>query len=170
MASNPAHTAYSTAKGYLQSAFVLMNSVDRYQTPTDLTFFYSFHILIGFAVELYLKACLLHTGSSGEALSRRPFGHDLEALSNAATSAGLTVHGLDQVVMLLADPHGDYTFRYPRPDGSYKVPDLNILFAHLSALDVAVDGLTGASAFHGRAPGGVWRLPPDRAQWRLASQ
>lgn len=169
MSGNPAHTAYSTAKGYVQSAFVLMNSADRYQAPTDLTFFYSFHMLIGFAVELYLKAYLLHAGHSGEKLSRQPFGHDLEALSNAATSAGLTVSGLDQVVMLLADPHGDYTFRYPRPDSSYTVPDLNILFGHLSALDVAVDAVTGASASHGRALGGVWHLPPDRAQWRLAS-
>jgi hypothetical protein len=68
--------------------------------------------------------------------------------------------------MLLADSHVYHT----RLDRSFTVPDLTILFGHLIALDLAVDAVQGADAFHGRAPGGVWRLPPDRTQWRLASQ
>jgi hypothetical protein len=69
---------YSTAKGYVQSTYLIVTNPQRYQAPDDTTFILSYHMLLGFAVELYLKAYLMHTGHTEAELRR--VGHNLQKL------------------------------------------------------------------------------------------
>lgn len=68
---------YSTAKGFCQGAFAMMANPNRFQTPDDTTFILSFHHLIGFSVELYLKAFLIEKKMTEVELMKKPYGHSL---------------------------------------------------------------------------------------------
>jgi hypothetical protein len=48
--------------------------------------------LLGHAVEMYLKAYLLHAGLSATTLKRKPFGHNLDRLLIEAKTRGFTSH------------------------------------------------------------------------------
>lgn len=160
-----AHLPYSTAKGYVQSAYVLMNSPDRMSVPDDMTFFLSLHMLWGFAVELYLKSFLMHRGWTEKKLRSIALRHNLQALAAAADEAGLKLREINMLVELLGEKHASFGYRYAKPDGQHRVPKLNAVFASLSALDEAVDKAIGASVSRGRTPGGPpghWTLPPER--------
>ena len=65
---------YSVAKGYVQSAYAMMTNPYRLQLPDDITLFMAFHMLCGFAAELYFKAFLAHKGYSDAQLRKPKIG------------------------------------------------------------------------------------------------
>ncbi len=58
-----AQATYANAKGFCQSAYSMMSDPARLQLIDDTTFCMEFHHLVGFAVELYLKAFLFALGN-----------------------------------------------------------------------------------------------------------
>lgn len=160
-------TAYSTAKGYVQSAYLLMTNIDRFQLPNDTTFYLSFHMLAGFATELYLKSFLIENGCEEKTLRSFEIRHNLKKLLELAESGGLNNLEAKFLVDLLGDHHQSYEFRYMKPDSIYIIEDMQKIFEWFSSLDVAVDQSVGASASRGRKPGRGWIFPADRSAWRL---
>lgn len=157
---------YSVAKGYVQSAYAMMTNPARLQLPDDISFFMAFHMLCGFALELYLKAYLVHKGYSESYLRKKEVGHNLLKLRELCVSEGLYHSGADMLVGLLAKHHAGFEFRYMKRNSTYWTEDLRTIFAAFSSLDRTVDGIIGASAGYGRKPGGRWDFPSDGA-WRL---
>ncbi len=157
---------YSTAKGYGQSAFLIMSNPQRSELRNDIPFVLSVHMLVGFAVELYAKAVLADAGFSEDDLAKRPFGHDLRQLHAACVAEGFSNEGLQWLVELVGDMHKDLGFRYVKPSANYTAGNPKRVFASLSDLDIAVDFRIGASAA-GKAPSSGWVLPPSLAGWHL---
>jgi len=159
--------AYSTAKGYVQSAYVLMANPLRYSVPDDTTFFMSFHMLCGFALELYFKAFLSHHGWDEKSLRSKRLRHNLRELHKEVVALGLTSKIAAQLLEVLAERHEDFTFRYVRRETKYLARDLQLIFKDFSIVDTIVDDAIGASASRGKEPGGFWAFPPEHAAWRF---
>ena len=157
---------YSVAKGYVQSAFAMMTNPHRLQLPDDTTFFMAFHMLCGFAVELYLKAYLAHKGYTDTQLRHRDIRHDLTRLNDHCRAEGLYDSGADMLVNLLSEKHKSFEFRYMKKESEYLTADLRMIFSAFSSLNRAVDTAIGASAAKGNPPGGSWRFPTD-GPWRF---
>jgi|ERR1043165_340918 hypothetical protein len=158
---------YSTAKGNVQSAYLIMANPDRYQLPNDSSFYLSFHLLCGFAVELYLKAFLAKKGYSERELRSVALRHDLNKLYELARAKGLRPNGSKLLVDLLAAHHKSFEFRYMNRTSRFLAFDLCTVFTAFSALDAEVDNVVGASASHGRSVGTGWSFPGERALWRF---
>ncbi|NQY14730.1 MAG: hypothetical protein HRT81_12825 [Henriciella sp.] len=159
---------YSTARAYAQSAFAMMIGDARISLQNDLTFFLSFHLLIGFSMELYLKTVLLHQGVSEKTLKSFEFRHNLRNLYEEAKSKGFYATDCEVLVSYLHEKHKAHEFRYMKDDASYDAMRLDYVFDILSAVDVAVDKLIGARALHGLDSDGAWNFPTDRAMWRYS--
>jgi hypothetical protein len=157
---------YSVAKGYVQSAYAMMTNPHRLQLPDDTSFFMAFHLLCGFAVELYFKAFLTHKGYGDAQLREQRIRHDLEKLRDQCSSEGLYSTGADLLVNLLADKRRNFEYRYMRRTTEYHTIDLRAIFSAFSSLDRLVDTAIGASATRGKAPGGWWKFPSD-GPWRF---
>jgi hypothetical protein len=157
---------YSTAKGYVQSAFALMSSPGRLQA-NDTPFYASFHLLCGFAAELYLKAFLAHTGSSERELSVPNLRHDLHNLYDLALSRGLNVEGAKWLVDSLGKHHKAFEFRYMKRELEYTAVNIQGAFRAFSSLDVEVDTAVGASASLGKRPSPGWNFPMEYSGWRF---
>lgn len=143
---------YVPAKGYAESAKIIVLSPLR-EGRVEMTYL-PIHMLLGFSVELYLKAWLCQSGIHEDALRRRPYGHDLAALYAEATAHQLpAVPGLDPLVQQLHGPHTDYTYRYFRSDLSFDNTNFSVAFSTSDQLDFEVDRFVGASASHGLQPG-----------------
>ncbi|MGN6209609.1 HEPN domain-containing protein [Asticcacaulis sp.] len=156
--------AYSTAKGYMQSAFILATSEHRRGVKEiDSSIFLSYSMLLGFAVELYLKAWLIAQGVEA-------WGHSLEKLHTKALQHQLPDIASDLVAKL--DHHEKMEFRYMPDEGSYKALNIKQTFYIIDQLDALVDWKCGASALHGkplRAPleNPLWTIPDWAAEWRF---
>jgi len=157
---------YSVAKGYVQSAYVMLANPHRLQLSDDTTFFMAFHMLCGFAVELYLKAYLAHKGYDEDRLRKADLRHDLIKLRQLSVSEGLIESGSQLLVDLLGEHHKSFEFRYMKKTATYKTVALREIFSAFSSLDQAVDIAIGARAARGKIPGGKWDFPLDGA-WRL---
>lgn len=160
-------SVYSTGRGYVQSAFAMMASSQRMTCPNDTTFFLGFHMLIGFATELYLKSFLLNKGLTEKQLRRHDFGHDLNALWSEAKSKGFPEPSVAPLIAYLHSGHKKFEYRYMERTTKYTVTRLDIIFDWLSRLDAIVDHTSGARASFGLAPESGWKFPPDRAEWRF---
>ena len=123
-------------------------------------------MLCGFAVELYLKAYLIHVGYKESELRSKHFWATTYRLLAACASKGLFNSAADTLVNFFAERHKDFTFRYMKPDIIYNAISLQIAFSSFSHLDRAIDAFIGASAARGLKPGGRWDFPSDGA-WRL---
>lgn len=159
---------YSTAKGYVQSTYLIVTSPDRYQLPDDTTFILSYHMLLGFAGELYLKAYLTHTGHAEAELRSSAVRHNLKKLLELSEADGFSLPAARNLVNYLSEQHGSFEYRYMRPDSSYFVRSQVEVFAELDELDNYVDREIGASASKGKTPSnGGWIVPADRNGWRI---
>ena len=158
---------YSTAKGYVQSAYVMMASEYRFAAPEDSTFVLGFHMLAGFAAELYLKAYLSHKGHDDKELREQGVRHNLKALLALAKADGFSSVAAERLVDLLSDNHESFEFRYMKSTSTYTARSLNEVFEDFSNLDNLVDVAVGASASKGKSPGGVWKIAAEKAEWRL---
>lgn len=164
-------TNYSTAKGYVQSAYLIVASPARFQVPDDTTFILSYHLLLGFAVELYLKGYLTHTGHTEAELRSGPVRHNLKKLLQLSEADGFSLPTATKLIDYLNDQHGSFEYRYMKPGGSYNVRYQSEVFAELDELDAYIDGKIGASASRGKSPStGGWVVPGDRNGWRLATE
>jgi len=158
---------YSTGKGYVQSAFAMMASSQRMTCPDDTTFFLGFHMLIGFATELYLKSFLLTQGFTEKQLRHHDLRHDLNALWRTATSNGFSELSVAPLIAYLQSGHKRFEYRYMERNTNYTVKRLDIIFDWLSRLDAIVDHASRARASFGLTTDSGWKFPPDRAEWRL---
>lgn len=73
-----------------------------------------FHMMVGHAVELSMKAVLAHAGRDEEWLMMA--GHSLDRCCRQALSSGFSGHANEELaalVDLLDGPHYDQRFRYP---------------------------------------------------------
>src|SRR5665213_2685390 len=141
---------YAVAKGYVQSAFAMMSAPQRLQLPDDTTFFLAFHMLCGFATELYLKAFLAHKGFTEVQLRQPRIRHDLVRLRDMCGSEGLYDTGADTLVELLASKHKSFEYRYMKNASEFRTMHLWAIFSAFSSLDRAVDTAIGASAAKGK--------------------
>jgi hypothetical protein len=166
MVMSEAIRIYSTAKGYVQSTYLIVTNPQRYQAPDDTTFILSYHMLLGFAVELYLKAYLMHTGHTEAELRR--VGHNLQKLLELSKADNFNLPEAKKLVDYLGDQHASFEYRYMKPESSYYIRWQAEVFAELNALDHYVDVEIGASKSKGkdRASEG-WTVPADRNGWRI---
>ena len=162
----PAIRAYSTAKGFCQCGVAMVGGHARFSLPDDTSLFMGFHHLIGFAVELYLKAFLLAAGLTEEELRRPPYGHNLDTLLHATLRHGLKCADAAMLCSYLRQ-HGSFEYRYMKPGSMYPSLPINLLLAALSELDNLVDRHVGASAGMGKEPGGRWEIPELHSAWRF---
>ena len=144
-----------------------MTNIERYQVANDTTFVLGFHLLSGFATELYFKAYLFSTGHTDRELRSAALRHDLKKLLELAETDGFNNQGATALANLLGDQHKSHEFRYMATGSNYTLRPLNLIFDDFSALDVAVDVATGASVSYGRSPGGNWVIPADKSNWRF---
>lgn len=159
---------YSTAKGYLQGAYLMMNNPLRLAFPNDTTLILSLHLQCGFACELYLKAYLMAKGHTEQELRKQALGHNLLALLHLAKDHGLTSEHAQFLVRHLHDEHVGLGYRYMRDGISYVLAPLPHIFAAFSELDFLVDSESGASVSRGRLPTrNGWTLEEPYIHWRL---
>lgn len=116
MAGQPATSALNylrAANGHLQAAKILEPHIGQIGNYTE-SVFVAFYNVLGFAVELYLKAYLANSGLDSDVLSSRPYGHNLQSLYEEARARGLTLQesALRRIVSLLNPNHSEYTYRY----------------------------------------------------------
>lgn len=162
---------YSTAKGYVQSTYLIVTSPDRYRVPDDTTFILSYHMLLGFAVELYFKSYLTHIGHAEVELRSSSVRHNLKKLLELSEADGFDLPAAKKLVDYLGEQHGSFEYRYMKSDSSYFVRYQAEVFAELDELDTYVDSEIGASAFKGKAlSSGGWTVPADRNGWRVPRQ
>ncbi|MEY4248844.1 MAG: hypothetical protein RJA87_477 [Pseudomonadota bacterium] len=155
--------AYMTAKGYVHSSFVILTSEHRNE-KSDASFFLSTHLLIGFALELYLKSFLLAKGFAEEKI-RKDFGHDLEHLYSKSIENGLS-RKYDKIIVPFKLGHSNFSYRYPKEDTDYPFIPIDELFGYLSKLDFEIDTTAGASVEYGKEPNNsIWDVPPNFREW-----
>jgi len=161
---------YSTAKGYAQSAYLIVTSPHRYQVPDDTTFILPYHMLLGFAVELYLKAYSTYTGHPDSELRGADMRHNLGKLLELNENDGFNLPAAKKLADYLGEQHRTFEYRYMKPDSSYFVRWQAEVFGELNELDIYVDDRIGASASHGKAPSSGWSVPADQNGWRVPKE
>ena len=163
-------TFYSTAKGYVQSAFLLITNPLRFSVPDDLSFILAYHMLLGFAVELYLKAYLRAEGHLASELRSSSVRHNLGKLLKMAKQDGFEEAAADSLVQYLALQHGNFEYRYANPERDYYIRWIDEVFVELSKLDACVDIKVAASSSRGLKSGvGQWTIAPQFRGWRIPS-
>lgn len=161
---------YSTAKGYVQSAYLIVTSPARFQVPDDTTFFLSYHMLLGFAVELYLKAYLTHTGHTEAELRSGPVRHNLKKLLELSEADSFSLFPATKLVDYLHDKHASFEYRYMKPAGLYYFRYQADVFSELNQLDNYVDSAIGASASKGKTPPfDGWVVSDAYNGWRITT-
>lgn len=158
---------YGTAKGYVQSAYAIITNPLRFSLGDDTTFYMSFHMLVGFALELYLKSALMSCGCSEIELKKPDIRHNLDKLVEKCVASGFDHSGAKYLAGILSEHHKGYGFRYIKPGNEYDKTDLSQIFSALSDLDRTIDTKIGASASKGLKADGEWKLPSHIAVWRL---
>lgn len=160
---------YSTAKGYVQSTYLIVTSPGRFQALDDTTFFLSSHMLLGFAVELYLKAYLTHTAHAEAELRSATVRHNLKQLLQLSEADGFSLPAATKLVDYLGDQHKSFEYRYMKPNSSYQIRPQAEVFAELDLLDGYIDVEIGASSSKGMSPStGGWVVPDDFNGWRIS--
>lgn len=102
----PAHRYAAMAEAYIAAIGALVPVAPSIHAP--------FHMMVGHALELSLKALLAHQGRNEEWLMM--VGHNLGACHRLALSSGFdgrTANEIALVVGILNSPHLDQRFRYP---------------------------------------------------------
>lgn len=160
---------YSTAKGYIQAAYLMMGNTARWtEMPNDTPIILSFHLQCGFALELYFKSFLLSRGHTEASLRAAAVRHDLDALLALVREAGVESSDAQYLTDLLHEGHKSFTYRYMDGSNSYVLAPPKKMFKAFSNLDFVVNGNIGASASMGSEPTrNTWDLPDPFGYWRL---
>lgn len=112
---------FKAADGHRRAVELLIDHEFKPDGSRDSVFFAIYNIL-GFTVELYLKAFLAKNGMADSKLCKREYGHNLSNLFREAKSRGFDVRLEDMtaIIRILSTDHRSYGYRYVH-DGS----DLN---------------------------------------------
>jgi hypothetical protein len=103
-----------TAEDRLANAFALWAGASKIALGEEEHRLIPFYLLIGFSIELALKAYLSHVGRPAHELKSRAVRHNLAALLAASIRHGFTLDELvTTLVESLSEDHQDFTFRYP---------------------------------------------------------
>jgi len=160
---------YSTAKGYVQSAYLIIASPIRNTAPDDSTFVLAYHLLLGFAVELYLKAYLTEAGHTERELRSAGIRHNLNNLLELSVADGFNLPTTKPLVSYLSEQHESFEFRYMKSTSLYFLRAQSEVFDELNHLDAYVDRHVGASASSGKTPSSTgWIVPAAQDGWRIA--
>lgn len=128
---------FAPARQYLQ-----LFAIAQEQTPKvagdEFRLAFPKRMLLGFSLELYLKAWLRLKGVSTNDL-QYTYGHNIEALFNEAQARGLTVWPqLYSAVSQLAPQHADFGFRYVVDGSYYLAMDYRYITWNLCILDETI--------------------------------
>ena len=133
-----ADARYMAAKGYLQATRVIAASPLLSDEDQAALTVLPMHMLIGFALELYLKAWLLGAGRTSVVV--REWKHDIPTLFLEARIEGLPlIPLLDQLVETIGIDHVKLSYRYVSPGQELSVVTAwPLTFEILGELDAAV--------------------------------
>ena len=156
---------FVAARAFTTSAHAIVKSTMRASYHDDFRFIIPCAMLIGHAIEVYLKAWLAHHDEtySESRLSKRPFGHNLRALYDEARRLGFpepevpTQQTFHDLIESYEKHHSDYTFRYLQDGWTFAVPKNDILFLILRRLDDVVAAKLGKIV----PPNLDWSVDPD---------
>ena len=83
-----------------------------------------FYLLLGFALEIVLKAAFVHLGGDIQ-VAKRDIGHDLPRALASAKAQGFQPENdhLAWLAETMADVHRNHSFRYLTGDGELRVAD-----------------------------------------------
>lgn len=138
MSSTTASDYFKAADGHRQAVKLLhphLIFTDGGKGSTSLLL--AFNNVLGFAIELYLKAFLAKHGYEAKQLSGKPFSHDLGNLYNAAMAKGFDYQefALKDIIGFIGPSHAAYTYRYPKPDSSYmSINQMDLVFVVLDTM------------------------------------
>jgi hypothetical protein len=109
---------FKAADGHRRAVELLQPHEFRNDGNRDSLFFAIYNVL-GFTVELYLKAYLANSGMRDNELWAREYGHNLKNLFAEARRRGFAVRLNDMAAIIdfLAAGHGEYAYRYVQDEG-----------------------------------------------------
>lgn len=140
-----AHTRFGTAKGYIQTIYAAISS-PLFQPHQNME---ALQLLVGFVLELNLKAWLLHSGRSSSEV--RKYSHDIASLYADSLEAGMPdVPRLGELVAAVGPAHKDLSYRYIDPvDGGIDPLIWQTVMPIIDAFRVMIDTEIGASVADG---------------------
>lgn len=126
---------FKAADGHRKAVELLRPHEFKGDGSRDSVFFALYNVL-GFCVELYLKAYLSKVGMDEKALRSKKYGHDLKNLLDEAIKRGFDVRLADMqaIIKHLGTGHGEYTYRYVQDGGT--LGNFNDLSPVIEALQV----------------------------------
>lgn len=150
--NSPGYNRYCVGKGYCEAVkYIFTNPHLKSEAQFHLLFLPMCN-LAGLALELLLKAWLLHAGKDAQEVRR--FNHDVVKLYKAAAATGLpTTPALDELVTVVGPDHKALTHRYLEDGLTYTMVKWRAACDALDHLETVVDEAIGASASKGLAPG-----------------
>lgn len=134
--SSTAKDFFKPADGHRQAVDLLRPYEFRPDGTRDSVFF-AIYNLLGFSVELYLKAFLSKAGMSETELRSKQYGHNLRSLFGEAERRGYSVRNKDlsDIIERLADSHSEGGYRYVRDGGTLAYfSNLNVIVGVLECM------------------------------------
>ena len=131
---------FKAADGHRKAVELLRPHEFRGDGSRDSVFFALYNVL-GFCVELYLKAFLSKVGMDEKNLRSKKYGHNLENLLDEAIKRGFDVRLADMKAILkhLGSGHGEYTYRYVQDGGMLGMfNDLSPVIEALKAVHISM--------------------------------
>jgi len=129
---------YTTARGYLHAVQL---TADHNQHNDSGYLAAPIYMLIGFVVELMLKAWLLNAGLNDKQL--KDIGHDLQKLYAVACENGFaSAQPVNQIVDGMAEAHRTHAFRYMK-SGDLTLPVIDDMIPYLVAWDDEIRATLG---------------------------
>lgn len=136
---------FKAADGHRRAVELLQPHEFRPDGSRDSLFFSIYNVL-GFTVELYLKAFLAKNGMQDSELWKKEYGHNLSNLFDEAKRRGFAVCLADMtaIIKFLASGHGEYGYRYVRDGGSLNYfNDLTLVINALQQVHVSMQDELG---------------------------
>lgn len=139
----------TTAKDYFKSADGHRRAVELLH-PHEFkadgnrgSLFFAIYNLLGFTVELYLKAFLAKEGVQEAELRSKKYGHKLSKLFDEAKKRGFAVclADMEAIVKFLDSGHGQFGYRYVQDGGTLNYfNDLTPVVEALRNIHVSLQG------------------------------
>lgn len=145
----PPRSYFGAARSY-----VLFVSIGQMQTPRieDKPFHLALpkRLLLGFAMELYLKAWLRKQGVSTRDLQFKPYGHDVGSMMKISLEKGLKITPqIQDVARQLARQHKSHGNRYVVKEDYFLDMDYRYVIWALCVLDEIIAPEIGIADCHG---------------------
>ena len=160
---DPADGLFVAGRAYVAGAHAIVKSGVRANYDNDFRFVVPCMMLIGHAIELYLKAWLASEGYGEKKLQNRPFGHNLRSLYEEARKMGLpeppmpVQQSIHDLVESYEIDHREFKFRYLQEGWRFEVPKMDLLFQ----IFVMLDGVIAAKLNKVVPENLDWSVGPD---------